>query len=557
MSIPNSADVNFISDIYIEQSYSIDSSGLRVIEWDSASFDASPIKKTPAINIRRLNYYSDYSYLTPLQKRELDGQTLVLSNDQGDGYQSDIIEYQPLTFKDSLSISVANSKKDKKTKNDSLRKPTINIEKFAPTQEEIKVVELSKRMRKMPLYVIAEELLLIAVEGYFQTGKKSYFDIGPVAQFISGNTLEGSRIALGGITTPNLCPYIFFDGLVAYGFDDKKLKYDLSLEFSFNKKKDIFKEFPVHSLRATYTYDVHRFGERFDKLNGENIFSWAKRSGDYNLTYVRLAQLRYLKEWKNNFALSLYARHYTNYETNIMPFGRHFGDLPSYSMSELEARIRYAPGDVIYQTRNRRRSMNKYIPTFELSHIVGFKDFLGGTYRRNLTEFSGFGRINVQPFGYINLNAKVGAEWNAVPYMLLPHPQTNMSYMTASESSFSLMQPLEYLYDRYIYVGFNYHLDGLIFSRLPLIKKLNLREVFSFRGVYGALTDKNNPVVNTNLLPLPVSSSPIGREPYMEVGVGIDNILSIFRVDYVWRITYLDKPNVERGAILFSFHLKF
>lgn len=119
------------------------------------------------------------------------------------------------------------------------------------------------------------------------------------------------------------------------------------------------------------------------------------------------------------------------------------------------------------------------------------------------------------------------------------------------------MRPLEYLYDRYVQWDISYYMDGLLLSRIPLIKKLKIREVLTFRGVWGTLTGKNNPSINMALPPLPSSSSAIGGEPYMEVGVGIENILNIFRIDYVWRLTYLDNPSAIGGGILIGATFKF
>ncbi len=511
LSIPNTADANFIYNLSIEQYFARDSSGVVLLLSDDVHFDLSPNKSMPALNIKRSNIYSNYNF--------------------------------PKSFKQ-------------------IRKPSQIVEiaevseKFQLTEQEREVADVARGLRSNSLWTIFEETMLMVVEGYYQTGKKSYFDIGPVAQFLSGNSVEGTRLAFGGMTTPNLSEHIFFDGLVAYGFDDKRWKTDLSLEWSFLPKDEIYKEFPVHSLRATYSYDIHTFGSSFDLLDKENVLSWAKRSGDTKLTYVELFQLRYMREWANSMSMQLYARNYNTAGSSNFSFLADPLALQSYRMSELELRLRFAPGERIYQTRRTRRNLNKYIPTIELSHTVGFKGLLGGDYSRNETTLSGMGRINLQPFGFMDVVAKVGAEWGEVPYMLLPHPSTNLTYFTSDVHSFSLMRPLEFLYDRYAHVGVDYHLDGLILSRIPLIKLLKWREIVSFRAVYGELTDRNNPLKNTSLVPLPLGSSPIGDEPYMELGVGVDNILSIFRVEYVWRLNYLT-PAVSSGAILFDFSLKF
>lgn len=526
LSIPNSADVNFLTDIYIEQSFTRDSSGMRVIEWESSSFDASPLKSVPALNIRRTNNFYAHSLVNTFESDNFLGSAFV------------DVETEDLSEEEKELI----------------RQKT---EQFQPTKQEREVIKLAKKLRTKPVYKIAEELLIIGTEGYAQLGKGSWFDIGPVAQFISGNTLEGTRLAFGGITTPNLSRHLFFDGVVAYGFGDKKWKYDLSLEYSFNAKQNFYKEYPINSLRATYSYDVYTFGSSFDALNKESIVSWLKRSDEQNQTYMRLAQLRYQREWKNNLSMSLYARNYTNYETQLTNFSTDYGEFPKYTMSEMQLSLRYAPGEKIYQTRRRRRQLSKYIPVIELSHTTGFKDLIGSNYSRNLTELRGYGRVNLQPFGYLNLDISARAEWDKVPYMLLPYPKTNLSYIVSDVDYFSLLKPLEFVNDKYVAFCAEYCLDGLIFSRLPLIKYLNLREVVTFKGLYGSLSDKNNPIMNPSQIPLPAHSSVMTNEPYMELGVGIQNILSVLRVDYVWRISYLDKPEVESGALMVVLKLAF
>lgn len=512
VSIPRSSDINFVTGMHLLQTFERDSSGYLLPVIDDMSFDFSPVKQVDALNIRRINSYSGF----------------VLSESE-EGRMNIPLVAESFTLP----------------------------EKFVATDDEKKVDELSTRFRKNGFWRFFEEVMMVCVDGYLQTGKKSYFDIGPIEQFLTGNAIEGTKISFGGTTSPNLSKYLFLDALVGYGFDDKKFKYDLSLEWSFLPKEMTYKEFPVHSLRFTYTYDIHSFSDGFDRLNNNNVFTWASRTDDTKLTYLQLYALRYSKEWQNHMGLNVYARNYTIYETKGISFAPTFGELPDYTMSEVELRFRYAPGEKIYQTRRARMNLNQYAFEMELSHIAGFKGVLDGDYSRNLTNFWAKGFVDVQPLGYINLYGSMGYEWGEVPYMLLPHPKTNMSYMSGTPEFFSMMMPLEYLYDRYLYLGFDYNLDGLILSRIPLVNKLNLRELFTFRGMVGHLSDKNNPALNPKLLPLPEGSQPMGKEPYIELGVGIDNILSLFRIDYVWRVTCLDAPEVSHGALLFNFELKF
>jgi hypothetical protein len=105
-----------------------------------------------------------------------------------------------------------------------------------------------------------------------------------------------------------------------------------------------------------------------------------------------------------------------------------------------------------------------------------------------------------------------------------------------------------------------YWANGALFNRFPLIKYLKLREVVSFRGLYGTLSDKNNPALNENLFRFPANThcQPMQRnQPYMEVGVGIDNIFTILRLDYVWRLTYRNTPNVDKSGLRVQLHFTF
>jgi hypothetical protein len=106
-----------------------------------------------------------------------------------------------------------------------------------------------------------------------------------------------------------------------------------------------------------------------------------------------------------------------------------------------------------------------------------------------------------------------------------------------------------------------YWANGAILNYIPLIKKLKLREVFTYHVYWGKLSDKNNPRYHDNMLALPdeaIGSVDISRTPYMEASVGLDNILRCFRLDYVWRITHrYPGYTIDRSGIRFAFHLTF
>mgnify|MGYP006874785532 CR=1 FL=1 len=121
------------------------------------------------------------------------------------------------------------------------------------------------------------------------------------------------------------------------------------------------------------------------------------------------------------------------------------------------------------------------------------------------------------------------------------------------------MNPLEFINDSYAFWDLTYWANGAILNYIPFLKKLKLREAFSFKGVYGHLSDRNNPQYNPNLFQFPIGSQPtkMTSEPYMEAGVGVDNLFKILRVDYVWRLSYLDNPNIDKTGLRIAIHVTF
>ena len=93
------------------------------------------------------------------------------------------------------------------------------------------------------------------IENHVETGKNSKVDIGPINTIVTSNYIDGWRLRASAMTTANLHPNIFLKGYYAYGFKDKKSKYMGELEYSFDKKEYLPREFPKHSMTFTYQYD--------------------------------------------------------------------------------------------------------------------------------------------------------------------------------------------------------------------------------------------------------------------------------------------------------------
>ncbi len=106
------------------------------------------------------------------------------------------------------------------------------------------------------------------------------------------------------------------------------------------------------------------------------------------------------------------------------------------------------------------------------------------------------------------------------------------------------MDYYEFASDTWATLFWEHDFRGFFLGKIPLIKKLKLREIVLVRAAYGTLRDENNGIPGD-----PASGAdmvfPIGMNkldtPYVEAGVGLSNIFKVLRVDAVWRLTHRDK----------------
>lgn len=421
------------------------------------------------------------------------------------------------------------------------------------------VEAMIQRLRSVPLYYWTEKTLKLLVMGYWHTGNPPKFDYGPVNTSISYNTAEGVRLRAGGMTTAYLSKRWFARGFVAYGFRDHKFKYRGEVEYSFRDKEYHSREFPVHSLRLTSLYLLDELGQNYTFTNADNLFLSWKRLADTRVTYRRATMLEYTLELYNNFSVSAGASFERQEATRWIPFtdgyGNNFGH---YNELMFNVKLRYAPGEKFLQGTTHRSPINMDAPVIELMHTYAPKGVMGSMFTINRTEMRFFKRIWLSAFGYIDAVVKGGHSWSPSPYMNLCLPNANLSY-TIQPESFALMNPLEFINDSYAQVDLTYWMNGLIFNHIPLIKKLKLREVINFKGLWGHLSHRNNPCYDKSLFVFPenVHITLMSNVPYMEISAGIDNIFRIIRVDSVWRLSYKHSFDAPDWGIRFALHFSF
>ncbi len=193
---------------------------------------------------------------------------------------------------------------------------------------------------------------------------------------------------------------------------------------------------------------------------------------------------------------------------------------------------------------------------------MGLKNVLGGDYKYNFTEAGIYKRFWMNSWGKIDINVKAGAQWNRVPYPLLIMPAANLSYIIEDET-FNLINNMEFLNDRYASLDASWDLNGKIFNRIPLLKKLKWREYIGVKALWGKLTDKNNPYLEQNANSSVLMQFPEGcyvmdpHKPYVELIAGVHNIFKLLHVEYVHRCNYNELPTAHKNGIRLMMRLTF
>ena len=537
LNVPKKINLNFVGGMTIEQTFNRAPDGTRIITKDDIHVDFKLNEKSKGMYARRLNIYSNHTFDQPQNMSVFEESNPVLIPDSA--------------YRRSEEYWAAN-------------RPDGAGERKKNTVE-----MLMEKLRSVPIFYITEKIVTILTSGYVQTNKEkdlSKFEFGPMNTYVSGNAIEGARFRVGGTTTTAFNKRLFLDGYMAYGTKDRKLKYDGLVEYSFIDKKDYRKEFPVHSVRLEYMYDINQIGQQYMYTNKDNMFLAFKRQKDTRATYLRNLELTYYREHYNGWAYGAVLRNYKEYSTGYAAFDRIEADgslspQDNYKMTSVEWKLRFAPNEKFYQTRNYRYPITLDAPVFTLNHTMAFKDALGSSYNYQKTEFGIQKRFWFSAYGYVDILAKAGKVWTQVPYPLLILPNANLSYLVQPES-YTNMNALEFINDQYASWDVTYFMNGALLNRLPLIKKLKWREVFSFRGLFGDLSDKTNPFLEENqgkgLYAFPAGTYLMDpKNPYMEVGVGIENIFKFLRLDYVWRLTYKDHPGIQTRGVRFMMKLTF
>ncbi len=549
MGFPKEMNLNWLHDMYIAQEYdfiqtAVNGKALMVTK-DSISMDFAFSGKDSARTVqgKKTTMYADYTINKPLKDS-------IYKLDEFEAHDDKYYEKGEDFWKQN-------------------RIDTL-------TKSESAVYGTMATLNKNTGFRIVTGLFKFFFDGYIPFDK---FDLGPTTTFIGGNTVEGTRLRFGGRTNANFSNFLLAEGIVSYGTADQKFKYISNVRLNFSKNKIL--RFPLNELKLYSNYDTKTPGLSLAYINEDNILLSIKRGANDRIFYIRDNGFEYTHEERNGFSYKIGAKNVVfepggvlklnpdtaNNPTALQNFLYYdqtdkLLSTPSITNTEIDLTLRYAPHEKFYQGANYRTPILTKFPIISLKYSKGFSGILDGKYDYNKLDLS-IERVFWFPLiGYADVIVEGGRTFGKLPYPLLTIHRANQTYSYQMES-YNLMNFMEFISDKYASVNVYYNMGGFLFNRIPLISKLNWRETFTFKAIWGGLDAENNPSRANGqvLFPRDINGTPLSYSlnagPYMEAGVGVANILKILRVDYIWRLSYLNNPNVASGGLRFKLKVDF
>ncbi len=541
MYLPQGTGVNWVQSMKIEQEYTKLENNEWVLSKNDMIAELHAIDMLQDLLVVRNTRMSDYAF-DELPNTLFRGKTKVK-------HESDAMNRDEAYWNKYRAVGLSKSES--------------NMSSF------VERIENSKGYKWIALFLKA------MMENYVETGPKgkpSYFDFGPVNTYLSKNYVDGYRLRLAGRTTAALNPHLFWNGYGAYGTKSHNWYYGTEVTYSLNKKKKTSFEFPIRNFVFESTYDVMSASDKNLIHNKDNIFMTLRATRQSEMYYYNRQKLSFLYETDWGFRFNAHVQTESNETAGVLHYYKNVaeaynpdaqvGDIPEIKkirMSSASIGINWNPGVTYVNTKQNRIPINFDTPELYIKHTMGFKNFLNGQYKSNVTTLGFYKRQWMGSWGFIDVRAHAKAQWNKVPFPMLVLAPINLSYFE-HEQNFNLMRDWEFLNDREIFWSFNWDMNGKILNRIPLIKKLKLREHFAVKGMYGHLTHKNNPLENIgdeSLFRFPKSTHIMNNQPYWEGVVGVTNVFKFFTVEYVRRITNLYSPNISKWGVRFGFDMSF
>lgn len=388
----------------------------------------------------------------------------------------------------------------------------------------------------------------LVTNGFYET---KYIDFGPIFNTIGYNQVEGFRTRFGLFTSDEFSKRLKIGGYVAYGFTDEKTKYAAEAEYRLKVKPNIY-------FNIRHTYDIEQSGLDDFIDNETNLLNTILRR-------VPLTRLNYFTEsrfkmyqdvmkglaveysFKRKEFIPAYDFVYLSDEKNPSKIASRF----TFFEFGLKMRISFQEQYLL------KSGVKQYIyskwPVFNVQINQAVKGLLDGELEYTKILVTAEDKVKLGRFGFFKYELGLGKVYGTLPFPALHVFRGNQTY-GYDPHGFNLMNYFEFFADQFATLHLDWYTQGYIWAKLPLLKKLKFKEVFSVRAAYGTISEKNREInidTNTNFI------AP-DQQPYTELGVGLENILKFIRIDAIWRVNYLDtRPDIEKFGLRIMLRVRF
>ena len=433
-----------------------------------------------------------------------------------------------------------------------------SVRPFPLSEKEKGIYNMVDSIKNVPLYKDVYALADMVVNGFLNT---KYVGFGPYSSLFSFNELEGGRVQLGIRTTKKLSRKFRLMGYAAYGFKDKTLKGGGTFEYMFNNQ-------PTNKLVVSYKHDVMQLGKGPTIYgSGSLMSSILAKANSQNMSMVNDYALSWQKEWSQNFnmIIALESRRiFSNiFVPMVSPEGKIFNSV-GYNQAHMQ--LRFSKDEIVTRGTFEKHYMYSKYPVVTLDFIGSTKGIGKNEYSYFRPELSIHYTLPIPPIGLSKFDLNTGTIVGEVPYPMLKIHEGNGTY-TFSRNSFACMDYYEFASDLWTTLFWEHNFKGFFLGKIPLLRRLQWREVASLRAAYGTIRKQNNGIVGSEdasaVMLFPEKMGKLNR-PYVEMGVGITNIFRFLRIDAFWRMTHryevkdgVKVPHDNRFVLNFGLEFRF
>jgi len=480
--------------------------------------------------------------------RVLGKNSLTLIGRKSTSYKDILINSDSLTalFNEQRIEEVVKSEKGINLKSaadwDSLRHDTLSVNEKA-------IYNTIDKLLAMPKYQKMQRNLKFLAGGYRNIGN---YEIGPWFNWISGNQWEGTRFRFDLGTNTGFNKNIYLHGYLAYGTSDKKFKGKAEAFWILKREPKRIR------LHLSWSDDVDNGISQIGEVSQDNIFSLAIRKPNTTRKFIRVKDLRFevFNELGKGFSTEWFVAHRQYTPLLNLPDKINFqvsngSPLTSF---EIALKLRFAYLERFLETDYNRFSIGTKYPIVEVMLAKGMPGVFNSAY--NYTKYSALVKdvMKISPYGTLSYKVYAGKIDGTLPFTFLEnHPGNDLYYY--SSSSFNLMNRFEYLSDKYAGINVEHNIGSGLFRFIPITRKLKWRQFWNAKTVWGSLSPENIALNNKTS-----TFKTINGKTYIEVGTGIDNILKLLRLDFVWRVSPTPMPadnKTSRFGIFGSFQFQF